>query len=324
MIEQFGPGRVMATPYVRKHPTTGFWVFYCNTSLWRGDEWLALGEERIWYKVSDHHRNEMRAGQRGVIRFSKRAGSVTSRRPPLEVGIYALVEVLGPAEFRADDDLRHYGRNTELPAPTWRAPLRILENLVERPVLARTLPTDADFGPIQKGQQTASVAIVERAYRQIEALAGTATALTFETASALSDQELADRPDGLAWLEKCGRENPERQSRLSRYIERGAIGQKIKRERGGRCQFCEAMGRDPVCFMARSGKPYAEAHHVVPVSEMKDGSLGRANIVILCPNHHRQAHYGDIQYKDQGSYWIFTIDGRPLKIEKSLASPVGR
>ena len=33
-----------------------------------------------------------------------------------------------------------------------------------------------------------------------------------------------------------------------------------------------------------------ETHHIVPLSE--GGSDGDDNVAALCPNHHREAHYG--------------------------------
>lgn len=302
--------------YERKHPTTGFWVFYCNTQQWRGDEWLARGHEKLWYKVSKHHRDEMAPGQRGVIRFAKRRGNARLGRKAIEVGVYALVEVLGPSEFRPDPDDGFYAPGIELPKAAWRVQLRIVANLVEAPILVSALPDSAAFKPIRVGRQMSSIAIAETAYRYIETLAGHEPVRVDADIARQSESELAGTPEGLRELEERGRKDPERQARLSLTIERGAVGRKVKREREGRCQFCEALGLPTVAFHKKNGTPYAEAHHVVPVSAMVPGSLDRANIVVLCPNHHRQAHYGDVTSKDWGTYWIFTIDSRSIKILK--------
>lgn len=302
--------------YERKHPTTGFWVFYCNTQQWRGDEWLAKGHEKLWYKVSKHHRDEMAPGQRGVIRFAERRGNARLGRKAIEVGVYALVEVLGPSEFRSDPDDGFYAPGIELPKAAWRVPLRIVANLIKAPILVSALPDSAAFKPIRVGRQMSSIAIEETAYRHVEALAGHEPITINADIATKSESELADIPEGLRELEERGRKDPKRQARLSYTIERGSIGQKIKREREGRCQFCEALDLPAVAFLKKDGIPYAEAHHVVPVGAMAPGSLGRANIVVLCPNHHRQAHYGNVASKDRGTYWIFTIDSRPIKILK--------
>jgi predicted HNH restriction endonuclease len=49
-------------------------------------------------------------------------------------------------------------------------------------------------------------------------------------------------------------------------------------------------------FITKNGKPYMEAHHLIPLSTQDyfDYSLDvDANIVCLCPNCHRKLHYGN-------------------------------
>ncbi|MCW2387116.1 hypothetical protein M2333_000162 [Sphingobium sp. B11D3B] len=53
----------------------------------------------------------------------------------------------------------------------------------------------------------------------------------------------------------------------------------------GRCEHCGATG-----FVRADGAIYLETHHIIPLSE--DGLDTVANIVCLCPNHHREAHFG--------------------------------
>lgn len=53
----------------------------------------------------------------------------------------------------------------------------------------------------------------------------------------------------------------------------------------GRCEWCEQPG-----FTVDDGAVFLETHHVVPLSE--GGVDAVANVVALCPNHHREAHYG--------------------------------
>jgi predicted HNH restriction endonuclease len=66
---------------------------------------------------------------------------------------------------------------------------------------------------------------------------------------------------------------------------------------------------DHESFITKKGKPYMEAHHLIPISyqDYFDYSLDvEANIISLCPNCHRKLHYGsDIKselekiYKDR-------------------------
>lgn len=52
----------------------------------------------------------------------------------------------------------------------------------------------------------------------------------------------------------------------------------------GHCEQCGASG-----FVTASGSIYLETHHVVPLSE--GGADSSSNVVALCPNDHRRAHY---------------------------------
>ena len=54
-------------------------------------------------------------------------------------------------------------------------------------------------------------------------------------------------------------------------------------------------------FITKKGKPYMEAHHLIPISyqDYFEYSLDvEANIISLCPNCHRKLHYG-IDIKDE-------------------------
>jgi hypothetical protein len=53
----------------------------------------------------------------------------------------------------------------------------------------------------------------------------------------------------------------------------------------GRCEWCKRPG-----FTAHDGAVFLETHHVVPLGE--GGADTVTNVVALCPNHHREAHYG--------------------------------
>ena len=54
----------------------------------------------------------------------------------------------------------------------------------------------------------------------------------------------------------------------------------------GNCEWCGSKG-----FRTISGSIYLETHHIQPLSE--DGADSVDNVIALCPNDHRQAHYGE-------------------------------
>lgn len=53
----------------------------------------------------------------------------------------------------------------------------------------------------------------------------------------------------------------------------------------GLCEQCGERG-----FETAAGAVYLESHHIVPLSE--GGADHPNNVIALCPNHHREAHYG--------------------------------
>lgn len=63
---------------------------------------------------------------------------------------------------------------------------------------------------------------------------------------------------------------------------------------------CEA-NPNHTTFISVSGNPFAECHHLIPVSlqsNFPDASLDvKENVVVLCPNCHRLVHYGIDQEK---------------------------
>lgn len=109
---------------------------------------------------------------------------------------------------------------------------------------------------------------------------------------------------------------PEVRERVSKSIERGPIGQRLKRLNGYSCQICEVTGNGPGSFLKCNGERYVEAHHVTPVSEKEIGSLAAANIIILCANHHRQLHYGDVTLDRTESSFELLIEGEVISIKR--------
>jgi 5-methylcytosine-specific restriction protein A len=53
----------------------------------------------------------------------------------------------------------------------------------------------------------------------------------------------------------------------------------------GYCESCKEPG-----FPMPNGARYLETHHIVPLSE--GGADEMWNVIAICPNHHRRAHYG--------------------------------
>lgn len=65
------------------------------------------------------------------------------------------------------------------------------------------------------------------------------------------------------------------------------------------CQFALYTGKNHKMFNAKDGKPYVEAHHLIPMKASKDffpRNLDRAsNLVCLCHTCHAILHHGDLK-----------------------------
>ncbi|MHA1366242.1 MAG: HNH endonuclease [Candidatus Heimdallarchaeota archaeon] len=80
----------------------------------------------------------------------------------------------------------------------------------------------------------------------------------------------------------------ERAKKIQNHLDRGsAVTKALKSLLGAKCQVCGWIG-----FKKKSGEDFIEAHHIVQLSEKKEGSLCTENVVLLCPNCHREIHYG--------------------------------
>lgn len=71
------------------------------------------------------------------------------------------------------------------------------------------------------------------------------------------------------------------------FVRDPAIRRYALNRAAGRCEYCHALG-----FTMSDGSAFLETHHVIPLSE--EGGDSVHNVVALCPNHHREAHYGSI------------------------------
>ncbi|MUK43735.1 HNH endonuclease [Aliivibrio fischeri] len=92
----------------------------------------------------------------------------------------------------------------------------------------------------------------------------------------------------------------ERSSKIRNYVLERA---------GGFCELCGEEG-----FSTSSGSLYLETHHIEPLSE--GGSDTINNVIALCPNHHRQAHFGinAIQLKKDFKGLLERVDNPTKKI----------
>lgn len=90
--------------------------------------------------------------------------------------------------------------------------------------------------------------------------------------------DLTDIPEGNRF--------PDRAKLVSQTIKRDrrVRGCVLKRA-NGRCEYCGARG-----FPTTDGRFYLETHHIIALADSGHDTID--NVIGLCPQHHRQAHYG--------------------------------
>ena len=304
-----------------------YWVFVCNPAKWAVDKFLASGIDVDTWGVRPSDAKKFSRGQLGIVRVGVDQRSIADRNghPRLEAGIYALCQVESEV-FKgtgANDAFWAEGKHREAGWPTVR--LRYLCRYLENPLTIERLRRDRpDLSPLLlDGFQASSFPISADEFHVILEMLG-----EDPDALPLPKEVPADSLERLAELEaEYLNASPEVKKRTSKVIERGPIGALVKEARGHRCQLCAALGMNPLGFSKADGTPYVEAHHVMPVSRGEIGSLSSSNIMTVCPNHHRQLHYGaDITVRIGATAFTITVDHRTVTIPKfdvsALSAPV--
>ncbi len=83
-----------------------------------------------------------------------------------------------------------------------------------------------------------------------------------------------------------GNPNPERkQATGSFFIRNIKVRLAVLSRADGKCEFCGEPG-----FLRWDDTRYIEAHHIIGLAKQGPDTLD--NVIALCPNHHREAHYG--------------------------------
>lgn len=77
----------------------------------------------------------------------------------------------------------------------------------------------------------------------------------------------------------------------------------IKRD-GTRCKICGYKG-----FLKKTGENYCELHHMIELNKLAPNTLQSWNILVVCPNCHRQLHYGNVMTEFLNPGWKIIIDG---------------
>jgi 5-methylcytosine-specific restriction enzyme A len=107
---------------------------------------------------------------------------------------------------------------------------------------------------------------------------------------------VSERGDEIAWIastaindieqDHVGNDDPEYRKRMSgSYVRDAKVRDLVLKRAAGICEECNQRG-----FLKADGKVYLETHHVISLSEQ--GPDKPHNIIALCANDHRRAHFG--------------------------------
>ena len=88
-------------------------------------------------------------------------------------------------------------------------------------------------------------------------------------------------------IDDLGSDSPDRaQTTGFRYRRDPAVRNAVMARSKGSCELCGKPG-----FLRADGTHYLESHHIIALA--KDGSDRLTNVIALCPDDHRKAHFGE-------------------------------
>ncbi|WP_397574611.1 HNH endonuclease [Sphingorhabdus sp.] len=70
------------------------------------------------------------------------------------------------------------------------------------------------------------------------------------------------------------------------FVRDSKVRDKVIKRAKGKCEYCGSLG-----FKKYGGAYYLEAHHIISLAKQGPDTL--ENVIALCPNHHREAHFGE-------------------------------
>jgi 5-methylcytosine-specific restriction endonuclease McrA len=194
--------------------------------------------------------------------------------------------------------------------------IRYLRNLLSKPLTLKNIRESIGITDkyLLDGFQASTMPLDSKSFQTLVESLGTDKSLIYENIEA----EPLDHISQIHELEsKYEFATPEVKETISRRIERGKIANDFKKAAGYKCMVCESLGLNPITFYKKNNEPYVEVHHVIPIANLRVGTLGPSNLITVCANHHRQLHYGNAELvESNSSEFIFRIDESIVHIRK--------
>lgn len=111
--------------------------------------------------------------------------------------------------------------------------------------------------------------------------------------------------------------SPTKKVVVSEQVSRpNAISDFVKQLHNCQCQLCGSPG-----FRQQNGSLYAEAHHILELHKLIQGSYCSDNIIVVCANCHRKLHYANVVYEIQTQEnLVVTINGQAFPFVRNVIS----
>ncbi len=300
-----------------------YWTFFSNPRKWEIDCFLKSDKanDEIHYSINDWHKDKIKIGDKGVIRVGRdnRTKAELKNKPKLRPGIYAIIEIVSYPEIIKDISDEFYLNKSDMNKERWKVKIKIIKNLIDSPIIfddyIKSVLNEDKY--LIDGFQRSSMQLLESEFNKI-------IGLTLVNKESISDKDLIDAEKlgndlaGITILNEIYKKiNIQKKDKLVKAIERGKIANEIKKYAGYKCQICEVIGNTPYTFKKKNGEYYIETHHIIPVSDIENSSLSVENLICVCPNHHRQLHYGNVDIILNSELYIkYLIDNKEVTIKK--------
>jgi len=157
-----------------KTKITGYWTFFCNPKYWDVQEFLMnidIGFNSE-YRITSWQKKYFEKGQFGVIRVGAdgRTASVLNGREKLAKGVYAIVEIMGPAFQHSASVSSFKIEHQKGESDRYMVPIRYVRNYIRNPVLFSEIENDTIMKSdsyLLKGIQAASMPLQEDVFNRI-------------------------------------------------------------------------------------------------------------------------------------------------------------
>lgn len=301
----------------------GVWTFFLNPKYWYVDDFLNSDKvySEFYYSINKDHKDKFKIGDRGIIRVGvdSRNKAELDGKEKLNSGIYAIVKVMSTPEFLKDNDSDFYANKDDVNKEKWRIKIKVIKNLINSPIIFND-ENKAKLGQdkyLISGFRKSTMPLEEGMFYEILKLVNLNNNINIYEAM-IDIKHLGNSINGIELLNEIyANTNIEQKERLVKVIERGKIANKIKEYIKYKCQICESLGHNPYSFKKKSGEYYVETHHIIPVSDIENSKLSVDNLICLCPNHHREVHYGNVNIINNNDKYVeYNLDGVQVKIDK--------